>query len=97
MAKRTNDLTEFAQPVAEALAARCGSLKRVLSAGVLALDALSPTQREYFMAKAIGQEMELPEMPDEEFQRKVLQVLQAARAISAKKQHVPKARSAKSG
>jgi len=32
MGTRTNDLTEFAKPVADELAARCGSLKRVLSA-----------------------------------------------------------------
>lgn len=52
MAKRTNDLTEIAQPIANDLAARCGSLKRVLSAGVLALNALTPEQREVFMAQA---------------------------------------------
>ncbi len=32
MGTRTIDLTEFAKPVADELAARCGSLKRVLSA-----------------------------------------------------------------
>ena len=32
MGTRTNDLTKFAKPVADELAARCGSLKRVLSA-----------------------------------------------------------------
>ena len=31
MGTRTNDLTEFAKSVADKLAARCGSLKRVLS------------------------------------------------------------------
>jgi len=31
MGTRTNDLTEFAKPVVDELAARCGSLKRVLS------------------------------------------------------------------
>lgn len=58
MATRTNDLTEFAKPAADKLAERCGSLKRVLSAGILALDSLSADEREQFMAKAIGADME---------------------------------------
>jgi len=37
---------------------RCGSLKKVLSAGVLALDALSAEEREAFMACASGLEIE---------------------------------------
>ena len=32
MATRTNDLTEYAKPIADELARRCGSLKRILSA-----------------------------------------------------------------
>jgi len=58
MAKRTNDLTEFAKPVADDLAARCGSLKKVLSAGILALKTLSAEEREKFMAAANGIELE---------------------------------------
>ena len=58
MGTRTNDLTEFAKPIADNLANRCGSLKRVLSAGILALDDMSPGDREYYMAKAIGEEIE---------------------------------------
>ena len=57
MATRTNDLTEFAKPVADRLAERCGSLKRVLSAGILALDSLSAEEREQFMAKATSSEV----------------------------------------
>jgi len=58
MAKRTNDLTEFAKIVADKLAARCGSLKKVLSAGIMALDALSAEEREKFMAAANGVKLE---------------------------------------
>jgi len=54
MATRTNDLTEFAKPVADRLAAHCGSLKRILSAGVIALDNCSSDEREMYMALAIG-------------------------------------------
>lgn len=57
MATRTNDLTEFAKPVADQLAERCGSLKRVLSAGILALDSLSAEEREQFMAKATSADL----------------------------------------
>ena len=65
MATRTNDLTEFAKPIADELANRCGSLKIVLSAGVLALNDLSPDKREHYMAKAIGEELELQQNPEE--------------------------------
>jgi len=61
MATRTNDLTEFAKPVADEMAARAGSLKRILSAGVLSLADLTPEQREYYMAKAVGKELTGPE------------------------------------
>jgi len=54
MAGRTDALTDIAKPVADRLSAHCGSLKRILSAGVLALDALPPEERERFMAAAIG-------------------------------------------
>jgi hypothetical protein len=57
MARRTNDLTEFAQPVADELADRIGSLKRVLSAGVLALADLTAEQREYYIAKSVGKDL----------------------------------------
>lgn len=56
MGSRTDWLTEVSKPVADRMAKRCGSLKKVLSAGVLALDSLSPELREVFMAKASGEE-----------------------------------------
>lgn len=56
MAKRTNDLTLAAQPVAEELAQRCGSLKHVLSAGILALNALDSDAREAYMNDAAAME-----------------------------------------
>ncbi len=54
MSKRTDALTEVAKPVADRLAVRCGSLKKVLSASVLAFDALSAEERERYMAIAEG-------------------------------------------
>lgn len=57
MAKRSNDLTLAAQPVAEKLAQRCGSLKHVLSAGVLALNDHSPEEREAYMEDAAALEI----------------------------------------
>jgi len=56
MATRTNDLTEFAKPIADELVATSGSLKRILSAGVLALNDLTPHEKEIYMARAIGRE-----------------------------------------
>ena len=70
MATRTNDLTEIAKSTADRLAARCGSLKRVLSAGVLALEALSPDERERFMAAAIGASYQTK--PEVEIQKALL-------------------------
>ncbi len=58
MTKRTDSLTEFAKPVADELAARCGSLKKVLSAGIMALNDMSPEKREYYMALASGKKVE---------------------------------------
>ena len=42
MGSRTEQLTEIAQPVARKLAQRSGSLKMVMSAGVLLLDECTP-------------------------------------------------------
>jgi len=58
MSGRTDWLTDFAKPVADKLAAHCGSLKKVLSAGIMALDALSADDREKFMAEANGAKLE---------------------------------------
>jgi len=52
-------LTKTAQPIANRLIVRCGSLKRVLSAGVLALDKLGAEEREELMALAAGITSEL--------------------------------------
>lgn len=57
MARRTNDLTEIAKPIAESLADQTGSLKRVLSAGVMAFNELGPARRQYYIAKAGGVEI----------------------------------------
>lgn len=63
MGSRTDWLTEFAKPVADELAARMGSQKRILSAGVLALADMTPDQREYYMAKAVGQDTKESDSP----------------------------------
>lgn len=96
MATRTNDLTEFAKPIADELANRCGSLKRVLSAGVLALKDLKPEKREFYMAKAIGEEMELPQNPEEEFRKRVRQVLDELEVLPVKSKREKRAKSSKS-
>lgn len=61
MPTRTDNLTEIAKPIADRLTAHCGSLKRILSAGVMALDACSAEEREMYMAAAIGAHYESPE------------------------------------
>ena len=58
MGSRSDWLTEFAKPVADQLAIRAGSLKHVLSAGVMALDGCTASQREYYMARATGVEVD---------------------------------------
>ena len=60
MGSRTDWLTDFAKPFADELVERTGSQKRVLSAGVLALYDLTPEQREYYMAKAVGKDLTEP-------------------------------------
>ena len=54
MGTRTDTLTEIAKPVADRMAARCGSLKHMLSAAVLAFEQLGSDDRERYMAAAIG-------------------------------------------
>lgn len=95
MPRRTDWLTEFARPLAEDLAARCGSLKKVMSAGVMALDSLSPDEREYFMAKADGVNVKSALTPDEAFRKKVLEIVEDSQAIPAKKKPSRKANRAK--
>ncbi|MBN1124504.1 MAG: hypothetical protein JXA82_05815 [Sedimentisphaerales bacterium] len=58
MAKRTNDLHECVRPIAEAMAGRCGTLKNALSAGILALNDLSPEKREHYLNLATGVDQE---------------------------------------
>jgi len=57
MARRTDDLTEIAKPIAESLADQTGSLKRVLSAGVMAFNELGAAKRQYYITKAGGVEI----------------------------------------
>jgi len=47
-------LTENAEKISARLAKRYGSLKSVLSAGIMALDELSPVERERMLDKANG-------------------------------------------
>ena len=54
MGTRTSDLTEVAKKVAEKLRLRVGSLKLVLSAGVIALSKLSADERENMIDEANG-------------------------------------------
>ena len=65
MPSRTDDLKPAAQAAAARLASRYGSLKHMLSAAVLAFEWLSPELREVFMARADGQEADLPARPSE--------------------------------
>ena len=74
MATRTQDLTEFSKPIADEMAARCGSLKHVLSAGVIALKAASPGMREIYMARATGKDVAL-EDEENRIARMIIQIL----------------------
>ena len=54
MATRIEDLTVFSRNVAKNLMQRIGTLKLVLSAGVMALNKLSAEEREAAIAEANG-------------------------------------------
>ena len=56
MPTRIEDLTVFAQLPGKEMAARCGTIKAALSAGIIALSKLSPDAREKAIAIANGAE-----------------------------------------
>jgi len=85
-------LTEVSKPVAEELAHRCGSLKRVLSAGVLMLRDASPEVRKYYMAKAAGADLAEIENPDEQFRRRVSQIVRETVALESSKKSARKSK-----
>jgi len=60
MGTRSNDLTEVSKNLAEKLRLRIGSLKLVLSAGVVALSKLTAEDREEMVAEAQGITAEKP-------------------------------------
>ena len=74
MGSRSDWLTDFAKPVADDLAARSGSLKHVLSAGVMALAGCMAELREYYMARATGAEIDAM-VEDERIARVLIRIL----------------------
>lgn len=95
MATRTNDLTEFAKPVADYLYKRIGSLKVVFSAGVIALSKLSPDEREKMIAEANGLGLENLDCPKAEFRKRVCEVLDDVGVLHAKKKRPRQAKPSK--
>jgi hypothetical protein len=64
MARRTEKLlTDVAEPLATKLAHRYGNLKIILSGGILALDKLTPAERERMIDEANGI---IPDDPSQE-------------------------------
>ena len=94
MASRTDWLSEVARPVAKELAQRCGSLKMVVSAGVLLLKDCSPNVREYYMAKAAGADLTELESPDVEFRNRVSQIVRETLALEQGKKPARKSKKA---
>ena len=86
MATRTEDLTEFAKPIANELTAKTGTLKRVLSAGVMALYDMTPEQREYYMAKANGLTLEAKPETDKNLDEQIRQLVRNAAVLTKKLQ-----------
>jgi len=97
MATRTNDLTEFAKPIADLLYKKMGSLKIVLSAGVIALSKLSAEQREQMIAEANGLGLETLSEPEEQFRKRVLAILQESKVVRQAKKAARQAKPSKSG
>lgn len=59
MGSRIDWLTEFAQPIAKELKPRCGTFKQMLSAGIMVLNDLSAEERDNYMDKASGKDVQL--------------------------------------
>lgn len=87
MTKRSDRiLTEAAESAVESLKKTYGprSLKRIISAGVLALNDLTAEEREYYCALAAGEKT--GNRPSEDtFRRKVVQILRESQLIDKKK------------
>ena len=64
MSGRSDYLTESTKPIADTWARRTGTLKMVLSAGVLAFTRLSQKDRERLLAEAAGDNSESPCKPE---------------------------------
>ena len=102
MGSRTDWLTETSKPIADKLYAQLGSLKRVLSAGVLALHDQEPQMRQYYMAKAVGFEIEKPKISkkdpesEQEIWERLEPLLEEVRQLlkTSRKPERPKKRSA---
>ncbi len=88
-------MTEFAKPAADYLYKRIGSLKTVLSAGVIALSKLSPEKREEMIAEANGLGLESLNYPEAEFRKKVLKILKEAQAVDGQKKRGRRAKTSK--
>jgi len=91
MATRTNDLTKFAKPIADSLTKRCGTLKQILSAGVIALGDMTPEKRERYMARAAGETVtpESDAMPSEaEIYAELEQLAALWRSVNEKIQRI---------
>jgi hypothetical protein len=80
MGTRAEELCPAATPVATELAIRTGSLKVVLSAGVLALQRLSPAEREALIAEAQGVQLPPDQTSEAIFRRRILEVFQEIEA-----------------
>jgi hypothetical protein len=78
---RSDWLTEYAKPICDDLAKRTGSLKIVLSAGVIALSKLSAEEREKMIAEANGLVQEYLNETEEEFRRRVLEIVQNSQSL----------------
>ena len=91
MATRIQDLELAAQPIARYLVERSGSIKRVMSAGVIALGQMTADERETFFAAAGG--APLPEKPLVPMQKQLDEILQEVRRASL--QRKPRIRRAK--
>jgi hypothetical protein len=94
---RSDWLTEHAKLICDDLAKRTGSLKIVLSAGVIALSKLSAEEREKMIAEANGLGLEPLNKPEEQFRRRVLQIVEESKALGRPNKSARQTKNPKSG
>ena len=96
MATRRDDLDAPAVPVANRLDAQYGNFKHVMSAAILAFDWLPGPHRDAFMARAGGQDVEIPPLTEIDTRKYLEQAMELARKLPEESEPGRRAKPSKS-